>query len=134
MRNYVPRADFASDGMRRMIYMTKVRMERDATFGVFDTPDAGQVCSTRGRSTTPLQALALFNSPFVLDQADRLAARVTEEVGEGRGAQVARAFELVLGREPGPGDLEAGRDLVAEHGLAALGRALFNSNEFLFLP
>lgn len=134
VRNYVPRADFASDGMRRMIYMTKVRMERDATFGVFDTPDAGQVCSTRGRSTTPLQALALFNSPFVLDQADRLAARVTEEVGEGREAQVARAFELVLGREPGPGDLEAGRDLVAEHGLAALGRALFNSNEFLFLP
>ncbi len=134
VRNYVPRADFASDGFRRMVYMTKVRMERDATFGVFDTPDAGQVCAQRGRSTTPLQALALFNSPFVRDQAERLGARLAAEVPSGGDARLARAFQLVLGREPGPEDLAEARGLVESHGWPALGRALFNCNEFLFLP
>ena len=134
VRNYVPRADFAGDGFRRMVYMTKVRMERDATFGVFDTPDAGQVCAQRGRSTTPLQALALFNSPFVRDQAERLEARLAAEVPSGGDARLVRAFQLVLGREPGPEDLSEARSLVEAHGWPALGRALFNCNEFLFLP
>jgi hypothetical protein len=134
VRNYVPRADFAPDGFRRMIYMTKVRMERDATFGVFDTPDAGQICAQRGRSTTPLQALALFNSPFVRDQAERLGARLVADVPEGGDARLARAFQLVLGRGPGPEDLAEARGLVETHGWPALGRALFNCNEFLFLP
>ena len=134
VRNYIPRADFASDGFRRMVYMTKVRMERDATFGVFDTPDAGQICAQRGRSTTPLQALALFNSPFVRDQAERLGARLVADVPEGGDARLSRAFQLVLGREPGPVDLVEARSLVEAHGWPALGRALFNCNEFLFLP
>jgi hypothetical protein len=133
VRNYVPRADFAPDGMRRMIYMTNVRMEREATFGLFDTPDAGQVCAVRGRSVTPLQALSLLNSPFVLDQAERFAARLEAEAAD-VDARIARAFQLALGRAPTERDRAEARALVLQHGLRALCRALFNSSEFLFLP
>ena len=55
-----------------MIYMTKVRQELDSVFGLFDCPDGNQVMPKRSRSTTPLQALNLFNSTFVLQQAVRL--------------------------------------------------------------
>ena len=64
MRNYVPLTRFEGEALRRMVYMTKVRMEPEGTFGVFDVPDGGTPCPVRGTSTTPLQALALFNSPF----------------------------------------------------------------------
>ncbi|MGB0644027.1 MAG: DUF1549 domain-containing protein, partial [Akkermansiaceae bacterium] len=46
---------------RRMIYLFKIRQEQDAVFGSFDCPDGNQVIPTRSRSTTPLQALNLFN-------------------------------------------------------------------------
>ena len=35
---------------RRMIYMTKVRQEKDQVFGVFDCPDASMVVAKRSRS------------------------------------------------------------------------------------
>ncbi len=59
-----------------MIYAHKVRRERDAVFGAFDCPDAGQSTARRVEITTPIQALNLFNSRFTIDQADAFAARV----------------------------------------------------------
>ena len=54
--------------------------------------------------------------------------------GEDAEAQVIRIYERMLGREPGAAELRASVAAVKEHGLATLCRALFNSNEFLFLP
>src|SRR3954469_22056659 len=56
VRVYVPKDREGPEDWRRMVYMTKVRMEHDAVFGVFDDPDAGLVCPKRSRSTTPIQA------------------------------------------------------------------------------
>ena len=134
VRNYLPLDRYGPEGLRRMLYATQVRMEREGTFGAFDAPDGGQVCPERGRSTTPLQALALLNSPFVLEQADALAARLRAELPGQVEDQVRRAFLLTLGEEPSATDLEQALDLVARHRLAALTRALFNSNAFLFIP
>ena len=133
VRVYVPKAELGPPEWRRMVYMTKVRMERDPTFGVFDTPDAGQVCPERTRSTTALQALNLLNDEFVLDQAQRFAERLAREAGADRGAQVERGFLAALGRRPDDVELRAALDLVEAHGLAALCRALFNANEFAFV-
>jgi hypothetical protein len=47
---------------------------------------------------------------------------------------VARACQLALGREPTREELSDANGLVAEHTLEAFCRALFNANEFLFLP
>ena len=131
---YKPRETFDADGWRRMIYMTKVRMEQDAVFGAFDCPDAGQVCPKRGRSTTAIQALNLLNSRFVVRQADFFARRVRREAGSTTEDQVQRVFRLALGRAATADEAAAAQSLVKAHGLSSLCRVLFNANEFLFVP
>ena len=134
VRHYHPKESYGPADWRRMLYMTKVRQEREPTFGVFDCPDFNQTVPNRSRSTTPLQSLSLLNSPFVLQQAGLLAKRLRHESGTDSRAQVARACQLALGREPTREELSDASGLVAEHTLEAFCRALFNANEFLFLP
>jgi hypothetical protein len=134
VRVYEPKREFGTDTLRRMVYARRVRMERDPTFGVFDCPDGGQSEPRRGRSTTALQALALRNSPFVAQRAVAMAAALRQQVGDGVEAQVVAAFRRVYQRGPAPAELAAAAELVADHGLEELCRALFNTNEFLFLP
>jgi hypothetical protein len=117
-----------------MIYAHKVRREREAVFGAFDCPDAGQSTAHRRESTTPIQALNLFNSRFTIDETNALAARVSKEAGNDVTQQIRRAYQLALSREPSADELSDGEAVVRAHGLATLARALFNSNEFLFLP
>jgi hypothetical protein len=122
------------ENTRRMIYAHKVRREPEAVFGAFDCPDAGQSTAVRRSSTTPIQALNLFNSRFTLDTAAAFAARVKKDASDDPAAQVARAFRLALGRPPTAAELGDAEPTVRQHGLAVLCRALFNSNEFLFVP
>jgi hypothetical protein len=131
---FPPLEQFTDDGLRRMIYVHKVRMERDPVFGAFDCPDAGQSLARRRQSTTPIQALNLFNSRFTLDVAAAFAARVTRETGADSAVQIRRAYELAFGRDPRPGELAEIEPVVRDHGLQALCRVLLNSNEFLLLP
>ncbi len=79
VRHYFPKKDYGPADWRRMVYMTKVRQEKDSIFGVFDCPDASQVTRKRSRSTTPLQALNLLNSRFALQQSELLAQRLIRE-------------------------------------------------------
>jgi hypothetical protein len=108
-------------------------MQLDDTFGAFDCPDAGQIAPKRNVSTTPLQALNLLNSGFVLQQAGYFAERVEKDAGKDVTARVKRAFALAFQRTPSEKELAAASKLVAEHGLAALCRALLNANEFVYL-
>jgi hypothetical protein len=134
LSGFKPIESFSSDGLRRMIYAHKVRREREAVFGAFDCPDAGQSTARRPESTTPIQALNLFNSRFTLEQADAFAARLKAEVGDDIAKGIQRAYQLVLGRHPDANELSEAKEVVAGHGLSTLCRAIFNSNEFLFLP
>jgi mono/diheme cytochrome c family protein len=134
LSGFTPVESYGGDGLRRMIYAHKVRRERDAIFGAFDCPDGGQSTARRRESTTPLQALNLFNSRFTADESAAFAGRVRSEVGADAAAQVRRAYQLALGREPDGDELDEAVPVVSEHGLPALCRALFNSNEFLSLP
>ncbi len=124
--------DFANQ--RRMIYAHKVRRETEAVFGAFDCPDAGQSTAIRRASTTPIQALNLFNSRFTLDHSAAFAARVRSERGDDPASQISRAWLLALQREPTAEELRETEPLVRNYGLEVLCRALFNSNEFLFVP
>jgi hypothetical protein len=133
VRVYTPKTEFGPAEFRRMVYMHRTRMQADDTFGAFDCPDGGQVAPRRSSSTTPLQALNLLNSPFMLRQAGYFAERVRREAGPDRPAQVRRAFRLAFQRPPTAKELAAGVELVDAHGLAALGRALLNANEFLYV-
>ena len=133
VRVFVPKQSFGPETFRRMIYQTKPRMQLDDTFGAFDCPDAGQIAPKRSRSTTPLQALNLLNSPFVLQQAGFFAERLKSEAGDSAVSQVNLGFSLAFGREPTGEELEAAIALIRAHGLPAFARALFNANEFVFV-
>lgn len=134
LSGFKPVESFSGDGLRRMIYAHKVRREREAVFGAFDCPDAGQSTARRRESTTPIQALNLFNSRFTIEQAEAFASRVKSEVGKDVAKQIHRAYELALSRKATAAELAEAKPVVADHGLAVLCRALFNSNEFLFVP
>jgi len=135
LSGFKPVESFAGEGLRRMIYAHKVRREREAVFGAFDCPDGGQSTARRRDSTTPLQALNLFNSRFTLDESAALASRIVREVGPDAVArQVDRAWRLALGRPPAADELAAAIPVVRDYGLVPLCRALYNSSEFLFLP
>ncbi|MCH2179266.1 MAG: DUF1553 domain-containing protein [Mariniblastus sp.] len=133
VHHYFPLKEFKPEHFRRMIYMTKIRQEQDAVFGVFDCPDGGQTIPKRNRSTTALQALNLLNSKFMLEQASFLKGRLERESGASVERQVRHAFELAFLRRPTEEELEDSIDLINNHGLAAFCRALLNANEFLFL-
>ena len=68
-----------------------------------------------------------------MQQAGTLATRILS-VHKAVPAQVDAAFNLVLGRPPSDAEAPESATLVATHGLAALCRVLFNTNEFLVLP
>lgn len=134
VRVYDPKVEYGPSEWRRAIYMTKVRIAQDSTFGAFDCPDAGQSQPKRARSTTAIQALSLFNSGFVIQQAEMLAKRLQSEAGSDKGRQVQRAFALMFQRQPTPEESKVCQTLANDHGLPALCRVLLNANEFLFVP
>ncbi len=122
------------DTWRRMIYQERMRRVDDRMFTAFDFPDCGQVRAKRPVSTTPLQALNLMNSDFVVEQAKRIADRATKDAGGDEAKAVNRCFELLLGRAPDGQERKACLALARENGLSLVCRALINSNEFAFLP
>jgi hypothetical protein len=134
VRVYNPRTSWGPADWRRMIYMTKIRMELDPVFGNFDCPDAGLPAPTRARSTTAIQSLNLFNSTFIQQQAELMASRLERDAPANRSAQIARAFALTVGRDPSGDELSAAQLHASDHGLPSLCRVLLNTNEFLFLP
>jgi hypothetical protein len=134
VRVYDPKEEWGPAEWRRMVYAHRVRMAQDGVFGAFDCPDAGQPQPVRSRSTTGIQALNLLNSTFVNQQAELLAKRAEREAGGDVAKQIARVFLLAYGREPNEAEQAAARATADEFGLRAVCRAVYNSNEFLFLP
>ena len=130
---FPPVDTFTAEELRRMVYAHKVRMEQVPVFGPFDCPDAGQSTPRRGRSTTAIQALNLFNSSFVIERADKFAASIDVQNSDAR-LSVNRAFETAFGRSPSEDELTASIAVASRHGIATLCRVLFNSSEFLFIP
>ena len=119
---------------RRMLYQERMRRVDDRIFTAFDFPDCGQIRPKRPISTTPLQALNLMNSAFVLEQSKRIADRAENESDGDSAKAIDRCFALLLGRSPGKEEHQACLQLAKAESLAYVCRALINSNEFAFLP
>jgi hypothetical protein len=118
---------------RRTLYRTWVRSGRNEFLDVFDCPDPSAAAPRRAVTTTPLQALALLNNSFTLRMAERLAARVERKAEGDLDAQIAYLYRLAYDRAPIPEEAAETRQHVAAHGMAALCRVIFNSNEFLYV-
>ena len=133
VRHYHAKNTFGPADWRRMIYMTKVRQEREQVFGAFDCPDASMVVPKRSRSTTPLQALNLLNSQFLMQQADLFAQRLEKEF-EKRPQQIIQAWQLCFQRAPTDEELADSEAFIQQEGIEQFTRAMLNANEFVFIP
>ena len=89
--------------------------------------------AVRNESTTPLQALALLNNPFVLRQCEHFAGRLETHSRPYPDERIAAAFELACGRPPTDEERRPSSDYARRHGLANVCRLIVNSNEFLFV-
>ena len=133
VRHYHAKKSFGPSDWRRMIYMTKVRQEREHVFGAFDCPDSSMVVPKRSRSTTPLQALNLLNSHFVMQQAELFAERLKQESADVED-QIRRAWQLCFQRPAEPEDVADSQAFIQAEGLVQFARAMLNANEFVFVP
>jgi hypothetical protein len=91
------------DSPRRSLYHRHSREDKMAFLATFDAPSTEE-CYRRQESIVPQQALALENSPFVWDQARRIARRLAATAPR---AIVTAAFEHLLGRQPTGAELQA---------------------------
>ena len=117
---------------RRSVYRFIYRTLPDPLVESLDGADATQFTPVRTESTGPLQALALWNDPFILAMAEFMAADVAKETGNPR-SQVALACQRLWGREPNSNEAIVLLPHLKKAGLASLCRVLMNSSEFLYL-
>jgi mono/diheme cytochrome c family protein len=117
---------------RRSIYRVVWRGITDPFMESLDFPDMGQVAPQRGNSVSSLQALTFYNNDFVLHHSQVLAERIAADhmILE---EQVLETFRRILLRDPGSEERTMLVEYAEKHGLTAMCRVLFNSNEFVFV-
>ena len=133
---------------RRSIYIFARRNLRYPLFATFDRPAANCSCAMRTPSTTALQSLLLLNSNFTLDLSRSLASLCINEYAEAPQTQTREIFRRVFARLPtSQEELDCHEFLLSQAAMAEqqgshdpalaalteLCRALFNSNEFLYI-
>ena len=117
---------------RRSVYRFLFRTLPDPLMETLDCPAGSQHAPVRSEAVTPLQALAMMNSPFMVRQAEHIATRVSGMADDVPG-RIRALYRLALNREPTPPEIEALSVYARKHGMAALCRVVINSNEFMFL-
>lgn len=117
---------------RRSIYRTWARGNVHPLLSPLDCPDPSAAAPVRSVTTTPLGALSLMNTSFVLRMSEEMAHRLMAMPGD-ESRQIEHAVELAFGRPATARDLHLGISFVRKNGLAAFCRVLFNANEFLYL-
>lgn len=86
------------DHNRRSVYVFTRRSVPYPLLETFDMANPQLVHSKRDVTTTPLQALALFNSDIVLSWSQALAGRVINEAGSNESAQLDKLYQILLAR------------------------------------
>lgn len=133
------------DHNQRSVYLMTQRIKRHPFLTLFDGADPNASTAERRTTTVPTQALFFLNDPFIHTKSEKFAARV-ERLGTNEPQRIDAAYRLALGRSPTDAEraeatefLAACRDELAASrqdkvdtlAIAALGRVLFGSNEFL---
>ncbi|HEY7117381.1 MAG TPA: DUF1553 domain-containing protein, partial [Tepidisphaeraceae bacterium] len=129
--------------LRRTLYARVSRLKLNDILMQFDYPDANVHAEKRSITNTPMQKLFVLNSPFMIEQAKALAARVTFECRRADSdtdeARIRRAYELLFARGPSNEELRLGVEFLQEPENAQLSRwsqyaqILLASNEALYV-
>lgn len=129
---------------RRTIYGKVSRADPSKFLTLWDFADPNITIDRRTETTLPQQMLFLMNSPFIVDSAKQLAARIDAEKSPEE--KVRKAYELVFARQPTkeetvlvaaylqaedvPADGEKPSELTRTERFA---QSLLASNEFFFV-
>jgi len=102
---------------RRTIYSRASRLELNKLLAMFDYPDPNVHADRRVETTTPLQKMFVLNSPFMVEQAGVLAARLTAEVPDtalaARYQRIDLAYRLLYGRPATDEEIKIGLTFLA---------------------
>jgi len=85
---------------RRSVYLRVKRSELIPIMTMFDAPEPTQSIGERSVTTVPTQALAMMNSPFVRQQAEKLAERIRPAPGAPLDGAIDRGYRIAFGRLP----------------------------------
>jgi hypothetical protein len=95
-----PVSEDKRDWNRRSIYTFVRRSLPYPLIQVFDPTDPSLAYHKRGVTTTPLQALALFNSDVTIDWSQALTGRLINEAGTDPDKVLSRLYEVLFSRKP----------------------------------
>ncbi|MGZ5857599.1 MAG: DUF1549 and DUF1553 domain-containing protein, partial [Burkholderiaceae bacterium] len=89
-----------ADQNRRSVYIFVRRSIPYPLTESFDPANPSAPHHKRDVTTTPLQALTLFNSDLVFEWSQALAGRVVNEAGKDENAQLDKLYEILFARTP----------------------------------
>jgi hypothetical protein len=105
----------SDDWNRRSLYIFSRRSVAYPMLDTFDMASMQQVHSKRTVTTTPLQALTLYNSDLVFQWSQALAGRVIREAGNNEGARIERLYQILFARCPDRFEKSALKDFLNTH-------------------
>jgi hypothetical protein len=85
---------------RRSVYIFTRRSVAYPLLETFDMSSPQQVHSRRDVTTTPLQALTLYNSDIVFEWSQQLAGRIINDAGKDETKQLERLYQILFARAP----------------------------------
>lgn len=126
---------------RRTVYGFVNRNNLPSMFRIFDFANPDASTGKRSKTTVPQQALFAMNSPFVSEQAERLAAHADFIDLKDDARKVRLMYHRVLTREPNQDELAMAlsflnkqKDSAGQQDVwAKLAQVLLLTNEFLFI-
>ncbi|MEA2708600.1 MAG: hypothetical protein QOF78_1201 [Phycisphaerales bacterium] len=93
---------------RRTVYAYIDRQNLPGMFRTFDLASPDATSGQRFATSVPQQALFIMNSPFVIEQSKKLAARPEVKEQPDAAKRVNTLFRVALGRTPSKAELELG--------------------------
>jgi hypothetical protein len=139
-------ADYETD--RRTVYMMVQRDVKPQYFTLFDGPNASASTEQRSNSLTPLQSLYFLNAKFPERCATELAKQLLKSSNSDKD-RISQAFSTIYGRPATQAEIDRSitflsktSDAYATHdakqpsgerALAEFLKAMFASNEFMFI-
>lgn len=126
---------------RRSIYRFVVRSQQHPFLTTLDTADPSLMTDRRNETLGPLQALAMWNNPFVLEMSRGMAAKVSKGVAKDKvpepAGQIRELFRAVLLRDPTGEELKDWSAMIGKsggkEGMENAARVAFNLGEFVFV-
>ncbi|MBL8819575.1 MAG: PSD1 domain-containing protein [Planctomyces sp.] len=115
---------------RRTIYAIVERQSVPSLVRNFDVATADLSVARRVQTTVPQQALFAMNSPFMIETANSVCQKLTEN---SLAEKIQALYEKILLRSPSSDEVTFAQEYIASESLESFAQALLMTNEFLFV-